>query len=484
MKRLDQKIVASVVYVAAMFMAALDSTVVNVALRAIGSDLQVAPSAVGTVSVSYLVSLAVVLPVAGWLGDRWGTKRVLLLALAIFTAASALCGFADSLAFLNTARILQGAAGGLLTPVGMALLFRTFPPQERAKLSRMLVLPIALAPALGPIIGGFIVDQLSWRWVFYINLPVGILVLLFGLLLLREHREPAAGRLDWAGFLLSAPGLAMTVFALTQGAARGWISPGIMVPGLCGLLLLTAFVFVELRNPEPMLDLRLLRDRLFRTMGLISMFSAGGLLGMLYVFPLMYQHVLDASALDTGLTTFPEALGLMVASQLMPFSYRRLGPKKLIALALVIASVLFVLLSLTGKGTDPWIPRILLFLAGFSLGHAVGAVQITSFANIAPPQMGRASTLFTVQNRLGSALGMALLGTIMSAIGTSTVGASGIEQPNPEAYRIALLGAAAFLLLGLCAALSLRRGDTEAATLPKQARGRNAEAAPASAAGK
>lgn len=475
--------VVSVVYVAAMFMAALDSTVVNVALRAIGRDLQVLPSAVGIVSVSYLVSLAVMLPVAGWLGDRWGTKRILLLALAVFTAASALCGIASSLAALNAARILQGAAGGLLTPVGMAMLFRTFPPQERAKLSRMLVLPIALAPALGPIIGGFIVDQLSWRWVFYINLPVGVLVLLFGILLLREHREPAAGRLDWAGFVLSAPGLAMTVYALTQGAARGWATPGIIIPGVAGSLLLAALVVVELRNPQPLLDLRLLRDRLFRTMGLISICSAAGLLGMLYVFPLMYQHVMNASALDAGLTTFPEALGLMASSQLMPFSYRRLGPKKLISLALFIASVLFVMLSLTSAGTGPWIPRILLFLAGFALGHAVGAVQITSFTNIAPPQMGRASTLFTVQNRLGSALGMASLGTIMFMIGTSTVSASGMEQPNPEAYRIALLGAAAFLLLGLCAALSLRHGDG-AAVLQKQTRVRNAESSPVPAAGK
>ncbi len=272
----NPKVVVCIVYVAAMFMVAMDATVLNVALGTISRELNVPPAASGALNVGYLASLALVLPVAGWLGDRWGTKRILLLALGLFTGASALCGWAGSLAELTAYRMLQGIGGGLLTPVGMAMLFRAFPPQERAKVSRALVLPIAAAPALGPIVSGLLTDQFSWRWIFYINLPVGIPVLLFGLLYLKEHKEPEAGRLDLPGFLLSAPGMALTMYALSQGPVLGWHSPWIAGAGLLGLLLLAALVAVELRAPKPMLDLRLLCDRLFRAAGLVGMCSAAG----------------------------------------------------------------------------------------------------------------------------------------------------------------------------------------------------------------
>ncbi|GAS84233.1 MDR family MFS transporter [Paenibacillus amylolyticus] len=464
--RLNPKAIVSIVYVLAMFMVAMDATVLNVALRTISEELGVPPAAAGTLNVGYLVSLAVFLPVAGWLGDRWGTKRVFLSALTLFTVSSALCATADHLGTLTIFRILQGAGGGLLTPVGMAMLFRTFPPQERAKVSRMLVLPIALAPALGPIVSGLIVDQLSWRWIFYVNLPVGIPAVIFGMLHLKEHKEQGAGRLDLPGWLLSAPGLALTMYALSQGALRGWTSPLIMGAGFAGSLLLTLLVVVELRAKQPLLDLRLLKHRLFRYTGLVSVCGAAGLLGMLYVFPLMYQNVLQASALETGLTTFPEALGLMIASQLVPWTYPRLGPRKLISMGLICTAVIFITLSQITVDTNPWFIRSLLFGVGIFLGQTVGAVQIAAFAQIPPASMGRASTWFTVQNRLGSAIGMALLSAVLAGVGTTTVTTTGTMEPNMLAYRLALLGAAAFLLIGLCFALKIRDADA-AATIRK-----------------
>ncbi|ASS75851.1 MFS transporter [Tumebacillus algifaecis] len=464
---LNPKRIVPILYVVAMFMVAMDGTIVNVALRTISADFEVPTSASSTINVGYLVSLALVLPVAGWLGDRFCTKRMFLLAIGLFTAASALCGFANSLGALTCFRIMQGAAGGLLTPIGMAMLFRTFPPQERVKLSRYLVLPIALAPALGPILGGFLVDQFSWRWGFYVNIPVGILALLFGWFFLREHVEPTVGKLDLPGFLLSAPGFAMIVYALIQGSVRGWSSPEILGAGILGLLFITALIFVELRVSQPMLDLRLLRERLFQTTGLISLFIAAGLLGMLYVFPLMYQDVLHASALDAGMITFPEALGLMVSSQLVPLIYPRLGPRRQIILALSCAAATFVLLSWVGPASNPWIIRTMMFGAGFFLGQAVGAVQIASFSNIPGASMGRASTLFTVQNRLGSAMGLAVLATLLALVGTSTVDLSDVAQPNLTAYRVAMFGAAGFLLIGLLFAFRIRPTDA-AATMRKQ----------------
>ncbi|KKB74295.1 MULTISPECIES: MDR family MFS transporter [Bacillus] len=455
MRPLNQRTVVSIVYVTAMFMAAMDASVVNLALPAIMKEFQAPPPDAGIVNIGYLVSLAVCLPIAGWLGDRWGTKRIFSIALGMFTTASLLCGLAEHLAALNLFRIIQGAGGGLITPVGMAILFRTFPPEERPKISRVLVLPVAVAPALGPIISGFFTDQLSWRWIFFINVPIGLIILLFGLLCLDEHMESDAGTFDLPGFLLSAPGMALAVFALSRGPADGFGSPAVLAAGIGGLVLLTALVLVELRARHPLLNLRLLADRVFGMMSIVSLFSAAGLLGMLYVFPLMYQEVLNHSALDTALITFPEALGLMLASQLMPRSLSKLGPRRLISAALLCASVLFGLLSLTGPGTNTWFLRMLLFLAGFFLGHAVGAVQVTSFANISSASMGRATTLFNVQNRLGSALGVAIMSCLLAVMSRHTEG----ELPDLAAYRTALLGASALLIAAFCFALGIRDAD-------------------------
>ncbi|AOH52971.1 MFS transporter [Peribacillus muralis] len=459
--QLDPKLVVSIVYVIAMFMVSMDGTIVNVILPTISKEFNIEPSSTSGINIGYLVSLAVFLPVAGWLGDRFGTKKIFLMALGVFTVASLLCGFANDLQTLNLFRVLQGAGGGILTPVGMALLFRTFSPKERPKVSRSLVLPIAFAPAIGPIVGGFFAEQLSWRWSFYINVPFGILVLLFGLLFLKEHKEPSAGRLDLPGFLLSAAGFSMLMYALNVGPTKGWVSPVVLYTGIAGAVLVCLFILHELRVDKPMLDLRLLSDRLFRTLGIISLFSMAGLLGMLFVFPLMYQSSLHASALESGLTTFPEALGLMVSSRLMPWTTKKMGIHQVIRIGLLGTIVIFTLISLVGPTANPWFLRALLFSIGICLGHTVVAVQFSTFTNINSASMGRATTLFNVQNRIGSAIGVAILASIIGAVGTGT-GANGGLEVHLASYQFALLGSAFFLVAALMFALRLRKDDFKA----------------------
>ncbi|MBV9047364.1 MAG: MFS transporter, partial [Solirubrobacterales bacterium] len=182
--RISEKVAVSVVFVAAMFMSIMDVTIVNVALPRIGHDFRVTPTAVDGISIAFLVSLAVFIPASGWLGDRYGGRRVLLAAIVVFTGASALCGASTSLGELVAFRVLQGVGGGMLAPVGMAMLFRAFPPEERIRASSILVVPTALAPALGPVLGGLLVTDLSWRWVFFVNVPIGLAAFAFGLLFL------------------------------------------------------------------------------------------------------------------------------------------------------------------------------------------------------------------------------------------------------------------------------------------------------------
>ena len=463
----NPKLVVCMVYVIAMFMVSMDGTIVNVILPVIGQEFNVIPSATSGINIGYLVSLAVFLPISGWLGDRYGTKKIFLLALGVFTLASLLCGFATNLETLTLFRALQGAGGGLLTPVGMAILFRTFSQKERMKVSRTLVLPIAFAPAIGPVVGGFFAEQLSWSWAFYINIPFGVIAFLLGLLFLKEHKEPSAGRLDLTGFLLSAAGLSMVMYALSTGPSKGWSSPVIMYTGLIGFILVCLFVWIELRVKEPMLDLSLLSDKLFRSLGLISLLSQAALMGMLFIFPLMYQNAMNASALDSGLATFPEALGLMVASRMIPWTFKKLNGQQVICLGLLGTALIFAIISIVGPTASPWSLRLLLFSVGICLGHAVIAVQSSIFTNITSASMGRATTLFNVQNRLGSAVGVAILASVLGALGTSEMARSGIEQSNLASYQYALLGSAIFLVIGLIISLRLKKEDFKS-ILPSQ----------------
>ena len=226
--RMSQKVAVGVVYVAVMFISIMDITIVNTALPTIGRDFSVSPTSVDSISIAYLVSLSIFIPASGWLGDRFGGKRVLLSAIVIFTGASALCGLATSLSELVAFRILQGAGGGMLAPVGMAMLFRAFPPEERVRAASILTIPTIVAPALGPVLGGVLVTELSWRWVFFVNLPIGLAAVVFGVLFLKHSAEGHPGRFDVAGFLLAGLGLGSLMFGISEGPIDGWHSATVL----------------------------------------------------------------------------------------------------------------------------------------------------------------------------------------------------------------------------------------------------------------
>ncbi|PRY34809.1 MDR family MFS transporter [Umezawaea tangerina] len=453
--RLKPTSVVTVVFVATMFVSILDATIVNVAVPRISVDFGVSPVDARTAVVGYLVALAVVIPPSGWFSDRFGAKRVLLTALAVFTVASALCGVAQDLTQLTAFRVLQGLGGGMLVPIGMAMLFRVFPAEERMRVSRITVGPAAVAPALGPVLGGLLVDNLSWRFVFLVNVPICLGVLVFGLLFLTERREPPAGRFDAAGFALSCSGVALFVYALTEGATAGWTSPVVVATGLVGAALLVLLVVVELRVPEPMLDLRLFGDRVFRTVNVVTVLAVAAFLGSLFVFPLLYQNAIGASASQTGLIGFPEAIGVMVGSQFATHVHRRLGARGHIAAALLAVAVGMVLLGLVNRSTDPWATRAIMFYLGVGMGNVLSATRASAFATLPPAKTGMASALFNTSGQVGSAVGVAVLGGVLAAVGTTT--ASG--EPNFTAYHAAFFVAAALMVVGAACALAIRDRD-------------------------
>jgi EmrB/QacA subfamily drug resistance transporter len=456
---MSQRVAVSAVFVMAMFMAIMDSTIVNVAVPTLAREFHVRSTSVDVVVVGFLVSLAVFIPASGWLGDRVGTKRVLLAAIAVFTVASALCGLAQSITELVLFRILQGAGGGMLTPVGMTMLYRTFPPEERILASRILTVPTAFAPALGPIVGGALVTYLSWRWVFYVNVPIGIVAFCFGAAFLAEQREASPGRFDALGLLLSGVGFGCLMYALTEGPSRGWTSATILGTGAAGVVLLTVLIATELAMPEPMVDLRLLTDRMFGTGVMVIFLGAMTFLGVLYIVPLYFQEGLGVSPLVSGLSTFPEAIGVMLGAQISTRTYPRVGPRRIIVGGLAGIAVVTLVMAQVGAGPAAlWTMRALLFLLGFGMGHVFAPTQAASFATVSWTATGRASTLYNALRQLGSAVGVALLSTVTDMAGTVQA-SGGVAMPNLGAYHLAFVTASVVALVGGAIALTIRDRD-------------------------
>ena len=462
---MSQKVAIGVVFVAAMFMSIMDATIVNVALPTIGRDFKVGPTAVDSISIAFLVSLAVFIPASGWLGDRLGGKRVLLAAIAVFTVASALCGLASSLGELVAFRILQGAGGGMLAPVGMAMLYRAFPPAERLRAAAILTVPTTLAPALGPVLGGLLVTELSWRWVFYVNLPLGVATFTFGLLFLQQQKQDRPGRFDLAGFLLSGVGLGLLMYGVSEGPNLGWRRPDVLATIAAGVVLLVAMVVVELRSPAPMVDLRLLKNRLFGLGNGVIVLASVAFLGTLYAISLYYQDGRGLSALGSGLSTFPEAFGVMGGAQLASrVLYPRLGPRRHLTLGLTGTAASIGLLALLGPQTSLWWARLLLLSLGLFMAQVFVPVQAASFATITPAATGRASAMFNAVRQLGGAVGVAVLTTAIVLVGPVHL-VAGHEVANLTAYRVAFLVAAAICLCGVACSLAIRDADA-AGTMP------------------
>lgn len=461
MPQLSQKIVVPVVYIAAVFMSILDSTVVNVTLPVIARRFDVQPEQGHAVVIGYLLSLAVFMPASGWLADRFGVKRVFLTALAVFVAASGLCGLAQSLPELVLFRVVQGAGGGLLVPVGMTMVLRVFPPIERMRATRLMNLVTIIAPASGPVLGGLLTVRLSWRYVFLVNIPIGVLAFLFGLLFLTGTRHTAAGRFDVRGFLLSGFGFAAVMYALSEGPDRGWAQPDVIAGGLLGLAMLTTLVRVELRAHGPLLNLRLLGNRPFRTQSAVTFLNSAAFLGILYLMPQFLQTVRGFDPFESGLTTFPEALGVVVCVQVVARIYPRVGPRRLQLPGLAGLAVVVGGMALIGLDTPRWQIIVLMFFAGVSVGFVFLPTQTAAFATVRKEELGQASALYNVGRQLGAAGGVAGLSTVVAALGTGA-------GPGLVAYRAAFVTAAALALLAVAVAITTRDADAAATMKPRE----------------
>ncbi len=398
-------------------MATMDMHIVNVALPSLGTAFGASISDVQWTVIAYLLTLAVVIPASGWIGDRIGTKRTFLAALIVFTVASALCGAAHSLGELIAARALQGIGGGMLTPTGTAMLYRAYGPEQRARVARTVIVPVLLGPGIAPVLGGALTQTLSWRWVFLVNIPVGLATLAFAHRFLREYRGDSHGRLDWRGLILSGVSLSALMYAVSEGSVQGWSAPEILITGIGGVGGLLLFARQALHGTDPILRLGLLRDRLFRATNTVFPFTTGPFLGSLYLTPIFLQEVLHQSPLGSGTTTFVEAIGVILAAQTLGRLYPRLGPRIMAGFGSAGLAIYMGLFLLIDSHTNLWLVRALMFYGGACNSATFLALQSSMFTTISSADTGHASAIYNTQRQSSIAINIAVLTTVVTGVG-------------------------------------------------------------------
>jgi len=416
-----------------LFMAVLDNTIVNVALTPMAKGLNASLSSIQWVVTGYFLAQAAIIPVAGYFSIRFGMKRVFILCLAFFTLGSLLCGLSQNEGMLIGFRILQGLGGGALFPLASAIAFSAFPPNERATSSAVVGIPVLLAPAFGPTIGGLLTVNFGWEYIFFINVPVGAVAIFLAWRIFPEdnlaqntNRRP----FDYVGLALSILGVLAIVYAFTlvgqsqpgtetitnpRGEIYGWSYWLVWALMGAGLVILTAFSFYELRiSKDPVLDLNLFKNYNFTMASIVSWLSAVVVFGSIFLLPVFLEQVRipHLSALDAGLALMPQGLAAAVAVALGGRLYNQIGVRAMV----VIGSVLLIgsswqltqlKLDTDGVAIMPW-----LIMRGFGFGLTAIPVQTLALASITGPALAKASSLFNVTRQIFSSIGIAVLATL------------------------------------------------------------------------
>ena len=399
-----------------VFMIILDSTVINVAFQTLRREFGVGLNDAQWVISIYVLSLGIVMPISGFLADRFGIKRVYVAGLVLFVVGSFLCGIAPSLGLLIAARALQGLGGGLSQPLGGAMLFRTFPPREQGTALGLFGISLVAAPALGPILGGYLVDANVWRFIFFINIPIGLLGLTLATKFLRSERPSGAVAMDPLGIILAIVGFGSVLYGATTAADNGWTSPVTLGAFSVGIVALLLFGYVELQvAKEPMLNLRLYKNRTFANASAVGYVAVIALFGAEFLMPIYLQALRGRTALETGIILLALAIAAGIATPTAGKLYDRIGPRPLVVAGFSL--LIFNTWQLSQLKADTPIEYIAFLLAvrGLGLGMSVQTTFSTALGNIPPPMLARGSSLVNSTRSLVQAVGVAVLATILTS---------------------------------------------------------------------
>jgi DHA2 family multidrug resistance protein len=405
----------------ATFMEVLDTSVANVALPHIAGNLSASLDEATWVLTSYLVSNAIVLPMAGWLSRRVGRKRLLIGCITAFTTASVVCGLSTSLSMLVVARVFQGAAGGALQPLSQAILLESFPPAKRGMAMAAFGLGVVVAPIIGPTLGGWLTDNYSWRWVFYINIPVGVLAVLMNQTFLedppylRMDKKKGRGQIDYIGFGLMALGLATLQIILDRGQKDDWFAaPWLRWASLVTVVSLGLFVWWELKAKNPIVDLRVLRYRSFFVGTSLIAVVGVALYSTIALLPLFLQGLMGYPALESGLALSPRGFGAIAAMIVVGRLIGKIDMRMLIAFGFVLLTYscwLFGNLNLDiSIGSVIW-PNI---LSGVAMGFVFVPLTTATMGELPNEEMGNATGIFNLMRNIGGSFGISMAATLLS----------------------------------------------------------------------
>jgi EmrB/QacA subfamily drug resistance transporter len=446
---LSGRVMVPLVVACGMFMQSLDSTVIATALPTIARSLNESPLRLNVAITCYLLSLAVFIPISGWTADRFGARRVFSFAIVVFTLGSIACGISNSLPELVAARILQGMGGALMVPVGRLVLLRTVPKSDLVRAMSYVSVPALIGPVMGPPVGGFIVTYASWRWIFFINIPIGVLGIILVNLLVGDLKETGRRPFDLAGFTLTGIGLASLAFGF-ENVGRGAL-PNVLVIALLavGGVCLTFYVRHAYRVSHPIIDLALLKIPTYAMASIGGFLFRMGLGALPFLLPLLLQVGFGLSALNSGMLTFASAAGAMLMKTTAVRVLRTLGFRVVLVGDAVISAGFLFAYSLFRPST----PHLVIFLAllagGFFRSLQMTSINTLSYADVPPSMLSRATSLTSMAQQLSQTAGVAtaalLLHVVLTVRGGATLAAADFYPVFVGIAMISLLSVPFFL---------------------------------------
>ncbi len=458
-------IVAGVVVLGAI-MSILDITVVSVALRTFQTEFDATAADVAWTMTGYTLALAAVIPLTGWAADRFGTKRLYLLAVLLFTAGSVLCSVADGLGQLVAFRVLQGLGGGMLMPLGMTILTRAAGPDRVGRVMAVLGIPMLLGPIFGPILGGWLIEIASWHWIFLINLPIGLVALVYAWKVLPKDNVQPSESFDWFGMLMLSPGLAAFLYGVSSIPEHGTVTATeVWLPAVVGLALIVAFVPWALhpRNIHPLVELRLFKNRDMTIAVVAMMLFAIAFFGSSLLFPLYFQEIRAESALSAGWLIAPQGFGAMVTMPIAGMLADRIGPGKVVLVGITTIVVGMAAFTQLTDTTSYAVIIVALFVMGLGMGGTMMPIMSAALATLTDQNIARGSTLMNITQQVASSIGFALFSVLLTNGLKDAIGEATAEQsPNPlpflaGAYADAFLVAVILVAVCLVPALFLPR---------------------------
>jgi EmrB/QacA subfamily drug resistance transporter len=470
--RIGSVMVPLIAIIVGIFMVILDTTAVNVALPSLVTAFNAKLSTLQWTITGYTLAQAAIIPLAGWLSDRFGAKYVFLTSVALFTVGSVLCSTAQSAEMLIVFRILQGLGGGAVLPVAMAYVYRLSPPDKVGVLMGMMGVPILFAPAIGPVLAGWLVQFHSWRWIFLINLPIGIIGLTIGLRGLPAVGRQAVAALDLPGFILAPLAFVALSYGITEGSVS-WTSGNTIGGLIVGVIALILFVVAELRAKEPLLELRVFKSVDFSLAIIVQWIAQFALFGTLFLIPLFLQQVRHYGAFNTGLTLLPQALAAAVAMPIGGALFDRIGARPLVisgGALMAIATLLLAQVGLTTQGPDLILP-----LAMYGIGMGLMLMPLnTHLINAAPRELvSRVTSLTNALQQVISSLTIAGLATILTSRITANVNAAGAVATKHAVLKATATGfdetfkvMVVMAIIGALMGLVLRRNRAAQAAQP------------------